>query len=288
MDLEKTPGLTSAEQAAVAAYGEAHFLHAGNAMESLLDSGSTEEEKAERVRRAVARIEEAYSRLSELAPSGTPGREDGIGYGQVLALLQRHGLGERAVAKTDDPPVPWGELPEARKLVFCCLDLMHYSFLTGGALDHAAGRSRKKRLYDVPEAVRAEMREEEIAGAHGDRNELEMRLHRLLEQAEDDSPEKRRRSLWAFGNDCGYDALVFISRYEDEPDYIEGFIEGCLERIAEEEDEDLAHPDDVTADHLRDMWLDPGLPPEEKREMVLEPLKAECEVREDEGNLWRL
>jgi hypothetical protein len=165
---------------------------------------------------------------------------------------------------------------------------MHYYFLTGNALDHTAGCCRKKRLYDMPETVRAEMSEEEIAGAHGDRNELRWRLHMLLERAADDSLEERRRRLWAFGNDCGYDHLVFISRYEDEPGYIEGFVEGCLERIAEEEDEDLTHPDDVTAEQIRGMWLDPGMPLEEKREMVLEPLKAECEVREDEGNLWRL
>jgi hypothetical protein len=289
MDLEKTPGLTSAEQTAVAAYEETHVLYAGTAMDTVLDTDSTEEEeKAERVGRAVARIEEAYSRLSELAPSGTPGREGGMGYGQLLSLLRRLGLGERAVAKLDDPPVPWGELPEARQLAFCCLDLMHYSFLTAGALDHAAGRSKRKRLYDVPETIRAEMGEEGIAGAHGDRNELQMRLHRLLEQAVDDSLEERRRSLQAFGNDCGYDGLVFISRYEDEPNYVEGFVEGCLGRIAEHEVEDLTHPDDVTAEQLLGMWLDPRVPPEEKREMVLESLKAECEVREDEGNLWRL
>jgi hypothetical protein len=137
-------------------------------------------------------------------------------------------------------------------------------------------------------SARSEMGEEGIAGAHGDRHELEMRLHRLLEQAVDDSPEERRRGLWAFGNDCGYDARLFISRYEDEPDYVEGFVEGCLERIAEEEDEGSTHPDDVTAEQLLGMWLDPGVTPEEKRELVLESLKAECEVREDEGNLWRL
>jgi hypothetical protein len=211
-----------------------------------------------------------------------------MGYGELLSLLRRNELGERDIAKSDDPPVPWGVLPEARLLAFCCLDLMHYSFLTGGALDHAAGRSRKKRLYDVPEALRAEMKEEEIAGAHGDRNELRWRLHELLERAVDDSPEERRRRLWAFGNDCGYDHLVFISRYEDEPDYIEGFIDGCLERMEEEEAADLTHPDDVTAEHLRNMWLNPGVSPDEKREMVLEPLKAECEVRENEGNFWRL
>ncbi len=288
MDLEKTPGLTGAEQAAVAAYQEAHVLHAGSALDTLLNSGSSEEEKAEGAGRAVAQIEQAYSRLSELAPSSTPGREGAMAYGQLLSLLRGLGLGERAVAKLDDPPVPWGELPEARLLVFCCLDLMHYSFLTGGALDHAAGRSKKQRLYDVPETVRAEMREEEIAGAHGDRNELEIRLHRLLEQAVDDSPVERRRSLQAFGYDCGYDALVFISRYEDDPDYVEGFVEGCLERVREEEEEGPTHPDDVTAEHFLGMWLDPGLPPEERRELVLESLKADCEVREDEGNLWRL
>src|SRR5215216_3676145 len=171
MNLQETPGLTGAEQAAVAAYEEAHVLHAGSALEALLDARSTEEEKAERVGCAVARTEATYFRLSELAPSGTPGREGGMGYGELLTLLQRLGLGERSVAKSDDPPVPWGELPEARLLAFCCLDLMHYSFLTGGALDRVPGRSSKERLYDVLDAVRAKMGEEGIAGAHGDRNE---------------------------------------------------------------------------------------------------------------------
>ncbi len=98
---------------------------------------------------------------------------------------------------------------------------------------------------------------------------------------------ERRRSLQAFGYDCGYDALVFISRYEDDPDYVEGFVEGCLERVREEE-EGLTHPEDVTAEQFFGMWLYPGLPPEERRELVLESLKADCKVREDEGDLWRL
>jgi hypothetical protein len=288
MNLEETPGLTGAEQAAVAAYEEAHSLHVADVMDAALDAGSSELERAERVGHAVVRIEEAYSRLSELTPSETPGREDGIGYGRLLSLLRQLGLGERAVAKPDDPPVPWGELPEARLLAFCCLDLMHYSFLTGGALDRVAGRSSKERLYDVSEAVRAEMGEEGVAGAHGDRNELEMRLHRLLERAVDDSLEERRSGMQHLGYDCGYEALVFFSCYEDDPDYIEGFVEGCLERVREEEEEGLTHPEDVTAEQFLGMWLDPGLPPEEKRELVLEALKADCEVREDEGNFWRL
>jgi hypothetical protein len=288
MNLEDTPGLTIDEGAAVAAYEEAHAVYAASTMDTLFDHESAEEEASEGLGRAVARVEEAYSRLSELAPPRTPGREGGMGYGRLLTLLRKLGVGERAVAKLDDPPVPWGQLLEARLLAFCCLDLMHYSFLTGGALDRVAGRSRKERLYDVSEAVRTEMGEEEIAGAHGDRSELQMRLHRLLEQATDDSTEERRRSLWALGNDCGYDGLLFFSRYEDEPDYVEGFVEGCLERIEEEEAEGLAHTDDVSAEQLRGIWLDCRMPPEEKRETVLEPLKAECEQREDEGDLWRL
>jgi hypothetical protein len=258
MHLEKTPGLTGAEQAAVAACEEAHLLHAANVLDAALDTGSPEVEKGERVDRAVTRIEEAYSRLSELAPSGTPGRKDGVGYRSLLSLLRQLGLGERAVAKPDDPPVPWGTLPEARLLVFCCLDLMHYSFLTGPALDRVAGRSSKERLYDVPEAVRAEMGEEGIAGAHGDRNELEMRLHRLLERAVDDGLEERRSGMQHLGYDCGYEALVFFSCYEDDPDYIEGFVEGCLERVREEEEEGLTHPEDVPAEQFLGMWRDPG------------------------------
>jgi hypothetical protein len=80
-------------------------------------------------------------------------------------LLRRFEVGERAVAKLDDPTVPWGELPEARLLVFCCLDLMHYSFRTGAALDRVAGGFGKERLYDVSEDVWAEISEKEIPGA---------------------------------------------------------------------------------------------------------------------------
>lgn len=74
MNLEEIPGLTGVEQVTVAACEEAHFLYAGDVLDVALDGGGTEEEKAERVVYAVARIEEAYSRLSELAPSETPGR----------------------------------------------------------------------------------------------------------------------------------------------------------------------------------------------------------------------
>jgi hypothetical protein len=289
VNLEETPGLTDAERAAVTAYEEAHRSYAASVMGEFFDAVTrAEHEAAEDVDRAIERVEETYSRLSELAPSRTPGREGGMGYGELLSLLQRLGIGDRDVAKLDDPPVPWKQLPDARLLAFCCLDLMHYRFHTSGTLDRAAGRSSKMRLYDVPETLRAEMAEEQIAGAHGDRSELEMRLHMLLERSVDDGPEGRRARLEHLGYDCGYDFRLFISLYEDEPDYLEGFVEGCLERMREEEDEGLTHPDDVTADQLLGIWQDPIMPAEEKREMVVECLKADCTVREDTGDFWRL
>ena len=287
MELEKTPGLTDAERDTIFAYQEAHMEHAAAAMGTLFDPAGTGEQ-AEALTRALARIEEAHARLVELAPAGTPGREGGPGYGELLGLLRDLGLGGRDIVRPEDPPVPWQDLPEARLLAFCCLDLMHYAFLTGGAQDLVPGRASKERLYDVPSEARGEKSEEEIAGAHGDRHELQMRLWRLLERAIDDTLEGRREKLRGAGYDCGYDLRLFISRYGDDPEYVEGFVEGCLERIREEEEEGLMHPDDVTAEQLERSWREPGFTREEKRELVLEPLLAECEVREDEGDLWRL
>ncbi len=48
--------------------------------------------------------------------------------------------------------------------------------------------------------------------------------------------------------------------------YLEGFVEGCLERIGEDD------PDEEQI--FRDLWED-----ETQREVVIESLKAECEVR---------
>jgi hypothetical protein len=58
--------------------------------------------------------------------------------------------------------------------------------------------------------------------------------------------------------------------------------------VREEEEEGITHPEDVTAEQFLGIWLDPGVPSEEKRELVLESLKADCEEREDEGDFWRL
>jgi hypothetical protein len=63
----------------------------------------------------------------------------------------------------------------------------------------------------------------------------------------------------------GYDGEVFYLGLALDPDYIEGFVEGCLERFGKED------PDEEQL--FRDLWEDEG-----ERETVLEALQADCEV----------
>ncbi len=70
----------------------------------------------------------------------------------------------------------------------------------------------------------------------------------------------------AIGYDHGYDAEVFYLGLSLDPAYIEGFVEGCLERIGEDDPEG--------EEILRGEWE------EGDRDMVLEYLKADVEVRE--------
>jgi len=69
----------------------------------------------------------------------------------------------------------------------------------------------------------------------------------------------------AIGYDHGYDGEVFYLGLVLDPAYVEGFVEGCLERIGEDDQEG--------EDLLRGEWE------EGERDMVLEILKAECDVR---------
>jgi hypothetical protein len=70
----------------------------------------------------------------------------------------------------------------------------------------------------------------------------------------------------AIGYDHGYDGEVFYLGLALDPAYIEGWVEGCLERIGED------YPDEERL--FRDLWED-----ETQREVVIDSLKADCEVR---------
>ena len=51
-----------------------------------------------------------------------------------------------------------------------------------------------------------------------------------------------------------------------DPHYVDGFVEGCLERIGED------HPEEERL--FRDLWENAT-----QRDVVIESLKADCEVR---------
>jgi len=70
----------------------------------------------------------------------------------------------------------------------------------------------------------------------------------------------------AIGYDHGYDGEVFYLGLALDPAYIEGWVEGCLERIGEDS------PDEEQV--FRDLWED-----ETQRDVVIDSLKADCEVR---------
>ncbi len=69
----------------------------------------------------------------------------------------------------------------------------------------------------------------------------------------------------AIGYDHGCDAKVFYLRLALDPKYVEGFVEGCLERVGEDD------PHGET--FLRDLWE------EGETEMVLDLVKSGCEIR---------
>jgi hypothetical protein len=76
----------------------------------------------------------------------------------------------------------------------------------------------------------------------------------------------------AIGYDYGYDGELFYLGLALDPAYIEGFIEGCLERIGED------NPNEERL--FRDLWED-----ETRRDVVLDCLKADCEEGETSGSL---
>ena len=70
----------------------------------------------------------------------------------------------------------------------------------------------------------------------------------------------------AIGYDHGYDTEVFYLGLALDPHNVDGWLEGCLERIGED------YPEEELL--FRDLWDE-----ETQREVVIESLKADCEVR---------
>ena len=70
----------------------------------------------------------------------------------------------------------------------------------------------------------------------------------------------------AIGYDHGYDGEIFYLGLALDPHYVDGWVEGCLERTGEDDpDEELL---------FRDLFED-----ETQRDVVVESLQADCEVR---------
>jgi hypothetical protein len=69
----------------------------------------------------------------------------------------------------------------------------------------------------------------------------------------------------AIGYDHGYDARLFYLGLALDPHYVEGFVQGCMDRIGEDSPED--------GPTLRDLWEDGA------EDNLLDILKGECEVR---------
>lgn len=68
----------------------------------------------------------------------------------------------------------------------------------------------------------------------------------------------------AIGYDHGYDAQAYYMGLALDKRYVEGFVEGCLERVGEDD------PDDEV--FLRRLWEDG------ETDTVLDMLKADCQV----------
>lgn len=276
---EDLPQLSEKEKEAVRNYAGAHARHAGAAADLAPESHRYVQSDPDNpaIAQAVEALVDAHLQLSQLSPEGVPGN-DGESYESLLERFRELDLGSHDALSPHGKALPIYEIPSARQLLYAMFDLDLYLFLTRG--DSASGRGRPA-LFDLSPEVRAEMSEEQIAGAHGDRNELFVRLDRILTFMEDDSVQGRRSHMQGLGYECGQESATFFRCYETEPDYVEGFVRGCIDRLEEEGFEE-------EADNLTQIWDNPDLTSEEKTAVVIEPLLETCEVRDDEGDLWRL
>lgn len=207
---------------------------------------------------AASEVENAYARVREHAPERI--RNDSYpSCGKILISLRNRGIRQTAV------------LPSRRMLVHILAGLDYYFFkLTSG----------QGRAYDMPH-----LSEEERAAEHGLRHDLLLKLYEELEPAFDvsltwpprgyelDRSSRLVKSelpdMEEIGYDDGYEILVFHEGHVDDADYVRGFVEGCLERIAEEDSEG--------ASLLGNLWQGGD---SEGRASALQMLKDECEVKE--------
>ncbi len=220
---------------------------------ALLSPGGEEE-----LRRRTAEVEGAYARVREHAPEDLGNAASS--YAEVLTALKRQdGAREEA-------------LPPRHTLVHVLAGLDHYFFKL--ALGH-------ERVYDMPELT-----DEERAAEHGLRHDLLLKLYDELEPAFDVSlswppqgyevdeggglVDVEPPGMSAVGFDYGYDALVFHESHAEDEGYLAGFVEGCLERLLDQDEPDEAN-------FLRGLWKDGD---DEDRRYALRRLKEGCEVRE--------
>jgi len=213
---------------------------------------------------AASKVENAYARVREHVPEELKGDALPAYAGILSALRNRTREGESA-------------LPSRRVLVHVLAGLDYYFYRLALGYEH---------VYDMPYLT-----DEERAAENGLRHDLLLKLYDELEPAFDVSlrwppigykvteegelveVEAELTGMAAigydYGYDYGYDVEIFYEGHADDEEFMKGFVEGCLERIAEDEPQE--------ADFLRNLWEGGD---EEDKASVLEMLKEDCEVRE--------
>lgn len=257
----RAPEGASDGQRALRAFKDALSGHAVAVVGSAF-SEDGEEERAE----AAGAVRDAYAAVLEHRVGGPETEGKGPAGAGLLRALRRRAGGR--------PAREAGPLPDREVLAHALAGLEAYFF------EVAEG---SPRVYDTPGLT-----DEERAAEHGLRHDLLLALYEELEPAFDvslswppngyevgedgelvgpeETPEGRSAAI---GYDHGYDFGVFYEGSADDGWYVEGFVEGSLERIGEEGAGEERF--------LEDLW---GGGDAEDRSRVLEILKAEVEVRE--------
>lgn len=215
-------------------------------------------DEGEELCRRTAEVEDAYARIRGHAPEEIEGYA-APSYAEILtALRYKDGAREETL------------LPR-RVLVRVLANLEYYFFKL------ASGHGR---VYDMPHLT-----DEERAAEHSLRHDLSQALRQagarfdvslswtpngydVDENGELVEIEAEFTGIAAIG--YGYDTAIFHEGHADDEEYVRGFVEGCLERLVDQDES-------KEAEYLGGLW-EAG--EEDDREYVLEMLKDGCEVRE--------